>query len=173
MLGPYCREGLVVCQRVVAIQGHLRAVLRTDPPIGVTIRPGRPEDLSAVERLETECFDTFWCYGKTELLEQVATDRLVVAETGEGRLVGYTLASVSRGAVALGRLGVGKAARRCGLGRALVAEVAQWAEESGAETISLCTQEENAPGRRLYRSVGLAEISDTYGLAIGSVAGER
>lgn len=170
LLGPYGRTGMSVFQRIVPIQGHPRGVLPADPPVGVRLRSGRVEDLGEVLRLDASCFDEFWRYGTAELSELFATERLFVAEQGDGQLIGYTLATVSRGAATLGRLGVDPAARRTGLGRALVFEVARWADGLGAETISLCTQEENAIARRLYAATGLAEVSDVYGLAIGDVA---
>jgi [ribosomal protein S18]-alanine N-acetyltransferase len=172
LLGPYRREGMRTGQQIMPIQGHPRGVLHADPPLDVCLRPGRPGDLETLVSLDAECFDEFWRYGRHELADLFATERLVVAENGEGRLIGYTLATVSRGAATLGRLGVARAARRTGLGSALVFDVAQWADSEGAETISLCTQVENAAARRLYAASGLAEVSDAYGFAIGDVAEE-
>jgi len=169
MLGPYRREGLAVCQRIVAIQGHPRGVMYSQAPLGVHFRGGRAEDLDALAQLDAQCFDDFWRYGPSEVRELYSTERLVVAEDDEGQLIGYTLATVSRGAATLGRLAVASGVRRAGLGRALVAEVARWADSTGAETISLCTQEENTAARRLYASAGLVEVRDVYGFAMGGV----
>ena len=170
LLGPYRRERMSVCQRITAIQGHPRGVLRADPPLGVQFRSGRSEDLEMVRALDARCFDDFWRYGDSELRGLFASERLVVAENDQGELIGYTLATVSRGAVTLGRLGVEPAARHRGVGRALVYEVARWADDAGAQTISLCTQEENTAARRLYAVAGLAEVRDVYGFAIGDAA---
>ncbi len=172
LLGPYRREGMELRERIVAIQGHSHCVLQADPPIGVTLRAGRGEDLAGLVELDAICFDEFWRYGMTELAELFRTERLVVAETVDGELIGYTLATASRGASTLGRLGVAVAARRHGLARALVTDVARWAVGAGAETLSLCTQEENAAARALYCAAGLTETRDLYGLAICRVAEE-
>jgi len=172
LLDPYLREGLRICQRVVAIQGHPRGVLHADPPLGVTLQPGREGDLAALVAIDRESFDAFWVYGEAELAEYFAAERLTVAQTGEGQLIGYTLATASGGAATLGRLAVARSARRHGVARALVADVARWADAVGAETISLCTQEENDAARRLYEAAGFAELQDRYGLAIGN-ADER
>ena len=169
LLGPYRRERMSVCQQITPIQGHTHGVLRADPPLGVRFRAGRADDIDALAALDAACFDDFWRYGPSELRDLAATERVMVAENGEGQLIGYTLATVSRGAATLGRLGVAPAARRTGLGLALLYDVARWADGAGAETISLCTQEENAAARRLYASAGLAEVSDVYGFAIGDV----
>lgn len=170
LLGPYRREAMSVFQRIVPMQGHPRGVLHADPPMGVRFRAGRVEDIGELLALDAACFDEFWRYGTAELRELFATERLVVAEQGGCGIIGYTLATESRGAATLGRLGVNPAARRAGVGRALVSEVARWADDRGAETISLCTQEENAAARMLYSATGLAEVSDLYGFAIGDVA---
>ncbi len=170
MLGPYLKAGMVVSQRITAIQGHARAVLASDPPLGVILRSGTESDLPAVSALDELCFDEFWRYGAQEVAELFSAERLVVACDAHGQLIGYTLATESRGAVTLGRLGVAPHARGVGLGRALVSEVARWAVESSAETITLCTQEDNRPARRLYAACGLAEVRDAYGFAIGDAA---
>ncbi len=94
----------------------------------------------------------------------------MVAEDASGQLIGYTLATVSRGTATLGRLGVAESARGHGLGRALVSEVARWSQAAGAETMTLCTQEENSAARRMYAAAGLAEVRHAYGFAIGDAA---
>jgi len=167
LLGPYRRSDMEIYERITAIQGHPEAVLRADPPLGVTLRPGRPDDVPTLAVLDTASFDAFWAYGAVELQELAATERLVVAEAADGEVIGYTLATVSRGAATLGRLAVAPSARRHGLARALVADVAHWAVEQEAYTVSLCTQESNTAARRLYAGAGLSEVADVYGFAIG------
>ena len=172
LLGPYRREGMAVCQRIVAIQGHARGVVPADPPLGITLRAGRAGDLPVLVELDTASFDEFWRYGLTELEEYLDGERLVVAETADGQLIGYTLATESRGAATLGRLAVAPALRRAGVAKALVSDVAEWACEVGAETLSLCTQEENAAARALYRDAGFSEVRDMYGFAMRRVSEE-
>ena len=169
LLGPYRRAGLLVCQRIVAMQGRAQDVLPVEAPPGVTLRCGAGADLPALATLDEASFDDFWAYGLPELSEYALTERLIVAETGECEVIGYTLATVSRGAATLGRLAVAPHARRRGLARALVADVAGWAVRAGAVTVSLCTQESNTAARRLYAAAGLAEVAKVYGFAIGLV----
>jgi [ribosomal protein S18]-alanine N-acetyltransferase len=169
LLGPYRREAMASCQRIVAIQGHARGVLPADPPLGVAFRPGLTGDMPALVALEATCFDEFWRYDLAELAEYIDGERLVVAETADGQLIGYTLATESRGAATLGRLAVAPALRRAGVAKALVSDVARWALHAGADTLSLCTQEENAAARALYRDAGFSEVRDVYGFAMGRV----
>ena len=168
LLGPYRRAGLEVCEQIVAIQGHTQGVLPVGPPPGIALRRGDEADLPVLAVLDVASFSDFWAYHEPDLAEYASTERLVVAETAEGEVIGYTLATVSGGAATLGRLAVAPQARRRGLARALVADVARWAEQTGALTLSLCTQESNAAARGLYAASGLVEVANVYGFAIGS-----
>jgi len=173
LLDGYLRAGMDVYQRVVAMQG-IPARIGSDPGAAVgasdvRLDVARADDVSEIAELDAACFDPFWRYGVTELDELTRTERAVVARSGSGQLIGYTLATVSRGAATLGRLAVDPQVRRRGVGRLLVADVATWAAEAGAFTLGLCTQEENVASRALYSSAGLREIEDRYALAIGDV----
>ena len=172
LLGPYLDCGMRVSQRIVAIQGLPEMLLPAGAPVDVALRRGSADDIGALIDLDASCFDAFWRYGRPELADMIEHERLVVAHTGDGAVIGYTLATASRGAATLGRLGVAPSARRCGLARALLSDVASWAVRAGAATLTLCTQEENAASRGLYASVGLREIEYGYAFAMRD-AGEE
>jgi len=166
LLGRYLASGMSISQRVVALQGMPDLVVPAGTPAGVGLRLGCEADIPALVEVDAACFDDFWRYGASELSEMRRHERLVVAYTGDGELIGYTLATVIRGAATLGRLGVAPSARRRGLARTLVADVAAWSVRAGAATLTLCTQEENSASRALYASVGLHEIEDRYAFAM-------
>jgi [ribosomal protein S18]-alanine N-acetyltransferase len=168
-MAPYRAAGMKVAQRIVAIQGHPELVLPADPPHAVMIRPGTAADLDAVARLDETSFEEFWRWGKDELSGFLDVERLAVAEASGGAIIGYTLATVSRGAATLSRLATVPHARRAGVGRALLAEAAKWAVWQGAVTLSLCTQEDNLASRALYAQAGLREIPERYVFAVRSV----
>jgi len=175
LLDGYRRAGMRAEYPIVAVQGLPTQVAPFAPAEGVRFSAAAPGDLTGLSdlvALDAACFEPFWRYGEPELLELIATERAVVARTDSGELIGYTLATVSRGAATLGRLAVSPRARRRGVGRALVADVARWASAEGAMTLGLCTQEENAASRALYRSCGLHEIEDRYAMAICDVRDE-
>jgi ribosomal protein S18 acetylase RimI-like enzyme len=161
-----------VAQRIVGIQGHPQLVLPADPPLGVAIRAGGPADLAAVARIEAESFDDFWRWGDEDLLGFLADERLAVACARGGAIIGYTLATVSRGSATLTRLATAPHARGAGVGRALLSEAAAWAASKGAVTFALCTQEENSASRSVYAAAGLTELDERYAFAIGDVAKE-
>lgn len=174
-LGAYLSAGMRTVQRVVPIQGRPRLVAHTEPPPGVVVRAGTAADIPAVAGIDSACFEEFWRWGEEDLLGFLAEERLAVAEAGDGAIIGYTLATLAHGATTLTRLAVAPDARRRGVGRALLAESAGWAMRSGAVTLALCTQVDNAASRQLYAAAGLRELEGAYAFAMGDVAteGER
>jgi len=169
LLRGYVNAGMRVAQRIVAIQGHPEIILPAQPPIGVRIRPATEADITAVARLDSACFEEFWRYSAPEFRDLSRVERMAVAEAEGGALIGYTLATVSRGAATLSRLATAPHARRCGIGRALLVESVSWALQQGAVTLSLCTQEENSASRAMYASAGLSELPERYALACADV----
>ena len=172
LLGGYRGSGMRMAERIVAIQGHPELVLPADPPIGVRIRAGTADDISAVAAIDAASFDEFWRYQEHELSGLLGVERLAVAEASGGAVIGYTLTTVSRGSATLSRLATAPHARTCGVGRALLAESAAWSVRSGAVTFSLCTQEANSASRRLYATAGLSELAERYAFAICDVTKE-
>lgn len=166
-LGGYRAVGMRVAQHIVAVQGHPELVLPAGPPLGVTIREGTAADVPAVALLDAASFEEFWRWSEEDLLGFLDVERLGVAQASGGAIIGYTLATVSRGSATLSRLATAPHARRSGVGQALLAESAAWAVRRGAVTFSLCTQEENSASRALYARAGLTEIDERYAFAIG------
>lgn len=166
LLGGYRRVGMRVAHRIVAVQGRPDLVLPSDPPLGVRIREATPDDLEAVARIDADCFDELWRYELPELSRIAGVERLAVAQAEGGAIIGYTLATVIRGSATLSRLATAPHARRCGIGRAILSEAAQWARRTGAVTMALCTQEENAESRSLYAAAGLSEVRERFALAM-------
>jgi [ribosomal protein S18]-alanine N-acetyltransferase len=174
-LGAYLSAGMRTVQRVVPIQGRPQFIAHAKPPAGVILRKGTQADIPAVADVDSACFDEFWRWGEEDLLGFLADERLAVAETSQGAIIGYTLATLGQGETTLTRLAVAPDARRRGVGGALLAESAGWAARGGAERLALCTQVDNAASRRLYASAGLRELEGAYAFAMGDVArkGER
>ena len=169
LIGGYRRAGLSETVPIVAIQGIPDRMPPREAPAGVTLRAAAASDIAHLAVLDAQCFDDFWRYGADELAGLLSRERCMLAETAEGQLIGYTLATVSRGAAMLSRLCTAPQARRTGIGAALLADVGAWCRAAEASTIALCTQEENAASRALYASAGLVEVGDRYALALGDI----
>jgi len=165
VLGAYLSEGMTLLESLVALQGSTRSVTNAlDVPTLVSLRRGRIEDLPALVELDRECFNDFWRYGAPEFEEVLATERVVVAERGEG-LVGYSSALVVGSTCTIGRLAVAPTARRQRIGTALLRDAALWARKQRALGVSLCTQVGNEASRSLYRRAQLEESEERFGLA--------
>lgn len=163
-LRSYLEAGMKLAVRLVALRAAPKRVVRASAPPTVTIRGSLQGDVGGVLAVDTACFDELWRFGRAEIEQLRADDRLVVAGSGE-RIIGYTHCTVSRGGLTLGRLAVAPEWRRRGVGAALLADAAEHAERIGASEIALCTQEHNAASRALYVSSGFAELPGSYALA--------
>jgi [ribosomal protein S18]-alanine N-acetyltransferase len=169
LLGGYRRVGMHDLPPIVAIQGIPDRMLVAAVPPGIALTEATPADALAVAELDAVCFEEFWRYGADELAELLSRERCTLARAADGEVIGYTLATASRGAAVLSRLCTAPRARRLGVGAALLSEVGRWCRQTGASTIALCTQEENAPSRALYASAGLVEIEQRYGFALREI----
>jgi ribosomal-protein-alanine N-acetyltransferase len=76
----------------------------------------------------------------------------------DGVVVGLTLAWRAADELHLTDLGVTGAARRCGVGRALVNELCREGARAGARVVLLEVRESNLPALALYRSLGFVEL---------------
>lgn len=160
---PYERGGMSVHQSIVALRIDARhaAHVAAAPVPGVRLRSASPDDLEGLCRVDGECFDLFWAYEPRRIAAAMVAERLALAEdltSGTPRLIGYTTCTVERGSGTLGRLAVDPRDRGRGVGALLLADALVSMAARGAATISLCTQEDNAPSRALYSRGGLREL---------------
>lgn len=159
----YERAGMRVHQNIIALRiDARRAAQATAPPVpGVRLRRASPNDLPALCEIDERCFDAFWAYEPRRIAGAMVTERLMLAEdmtSDEPRPIGYTTCTVERGSGTLGRLAVDPRDRGRGVGAVLLADALVSMANRGAGTISLCTQEDNAPSRALYSKGGLREL---------------
>ena len=101
--------------------------------------------------------------------ERFATDFLpttLIAEHGGLPSAGYAFFRPLTGVVHLTHLVTAPDARRRGIGRALMAEVAQRARANGCTTMQLNVHPTNTAAIRLYESIGLDRVHENRGLKI-------
>lgn len=166
---PYLAAGLTVLERVLVLrlERPARARPRADAPTGVTARPATLHDLDGVIAVDAGAFDDFWRYDEASLRRYAAAERLAVAER-EGRIIGYTLATVRGGEGTLGRLAVAAGERGRGTGSLLAGEAVAWMAGEGARAVTLSTQEHNIASRRMYRALGFRELP---GALVATISG--
>ena len=146
-----------------------------------TIRPGRREDAAAAARLWMQSAEEHTAHDRVyetasdaektmrRFLADVANNGysfLFVAVAGE-RMVGFISGELRQGSptflpktwASVDDVFVEHEYRNRGMGRALIRSVQAWAQERGADGISLQVAAANARGRKFYEDLGFREIS--------------
>jgi dTDP-4-amino-4,6-dideoxy-D-galactose acyltransferase len=131
------------------------------------IRPARPDDIPALERISRDCYDDSRFYSDPNFpSDRVASlyetwirqscqgyaTAVLVAEI-DGLPQGYISCHLDDPA-RIGLLGVSAQARARGLGRALLASALEWFGSRGAGSVSVVTQGRNTASQRLYQRCG-------------------
>jgi ribosomal protein S18 acetylase RimI-like enzyme len=146
-----------------------------------TIRPGRKEDAAAAARLWMQSAEEHTAHDRVyetargaektmrRFLADVANSDysfLFLAAAGD-RAVGFISGELRQGSptflpktwASVDDVFVEPAHRNRGVGRALLQSVQSWAQERGADGISLQVAAANARGRKFYEDLGFREIS--------------
>ena len=146
-----------------------------------TIRPGRKEDVAAAARLWMQSAEEHTAHDRVyetapgaektmrRFLADVANSGysfLFVAAEGD-RTVGFISGELRQGSptflpktwASVDDVFVEPEYRNRGVGRALLQSVQSWAQERGADGITLQVAAANARGRKFYEDLGFREIS--------------
>ncbi len=130
-------------------------------PAAVVVRPAVAADLDFVTAREAESFPAD-PWSPVLIAEAVAgilpTTSVVVGEV-PGERVGYAVTSTVQDVAELQRIATAPGARRAGVASALLAAVADAAEDAGAERLLLEVREDNVAARAFYAARGFAEIA--------------
>jgi ribosomal-protein-alanine N-acetyltransferase len=122
------------------------------------VRPMTSGDLPDVLRIERVSFPTPWSERTFRNLMRRANARLWVAESHGGELLGYAVVWFAGPEAELGDIAVRPAARRAGVGRALVGIVLEDAKSHGIQLVFLEVRETNSAARRLYEEAGFQTV---------------
>lgn len=145
----------------------------------VSVRRAGPGDLPAIrplwEEFEAEVPEPAHRAGEPDeswagVCAHVESGLALVAEL-DGQPVGYALARLARpGLCHLGELYVRPEARRGGVAKALLLELAAWGAEGGARTVTLEVTTANATARAVYERLGFSEESRNLHLELPVLA---
>ncbi|CAN5652674.1 ribosomal protein S18-alanine N-acetyltransferase [soil metagenome] len=125
------------------------------------IRAAAGADLADVAAIELACFSSDpWPRESFEAFLGRAGVTFIVAEDSSrgGRIAGYAVLIRAADEAELLNLAVPEDSRRRGLGSALVRRILESAAEQGVAAVYLEVRESNAAARRLYESLGFAEV---------------
>lgn len=143
---------------------------RGSAPPPIRIRTATADDVDAIRRVEVAAGRRFAEVGldavaddpppgRGELMAHVGAGTAWVAVDG-GDVVGFSLASTVDGEAHLDQVSVVPGAGRRGVGRALVAAVAEWATAGGHDAVTLTTYRDVAFNGPWYRSLGFEDLRD-------------
>ena len=126
---------------------------------GIIFRDFRPGDYGRVMELWAEGGLPLKPQGRDtreNIVRQVALPnvRFIVAEGGDGRVVGTVLATHDGRKGWINRLAVDAALRRRGLGARLVAEAERWLEAQGLDILACLIEDGNAVSMAVFESLG-------------------
>ena len=123
-----------------------------------TIRPMKETDLPQIASLERECFADPW--PEQVLAKEVENELSLWLVAAEGDTVlGYVGSQTVMGEADMMNLAVKSAARRCGIGAALVTALCgELLRQKSAESLTLEVRASNEPAIRLYTALGFTEI---------------
>lgn len=123
----------------------------------VRVRAMRPEDLSAVMRIEKASYSMPWGDGTFRGLLRRADSDLIVAEAA-GQTVGYAVAWFVVDQAELGNVAVAQDWRGRGIGALLLEEILDRAGRRGMREIFLEVRPSNLVAQRLYERHGFREV---------------
>lgn len=128
-------------------------------PDGIVFRDFRPGDYGRVMELWAEGGLPLKPQGRDtreNIVRQVALPnvRFLVAEDGDGQVVGTVLATHDGRKGWINRLAVDAALRRRGLGARLVAEAERWLEAQGLDILACLIEDGNAVSMAVFESLG-------------------
>ena len=125
---------------------------------GFSIRSLREPDLASVLEVERECFTMPWKESTFRGLMKRSDSDLLVAETADGRVVGYAACWTVIDQSELGNVAVSESARGMGIGGALVDAVVERIQARGSCECYLEVRESNEAAQSLYRQRGFVTV---------------
>lgn len=179
LIKPLERAEFTVVERVESLmldrlQRHNLEPLRNESiPPPYTMRLAQRADMASVADLDADAFTTLWHLGEEQLVALWAGDhRFYVACNGD-EIIGYTATAQitdhnTRAGderdryVHLSRIATKSSYRGQGIGKALLLEVLDFAQQQGLQSVTLNTQTDNESSHALYRSVGFSKTGHIY-----------
>lgn len=124
------------------------------------LRPASQADVPAIVAVDRAAFEPFWWRGQGSTRYRVAASPcFLVAEIAD-QVVGYTQGEINLPTAHLNRIAVVPARQGRGIGALLLRGALRTLWGNGAQRVTLNTQSENRPSKRLYRRFGFVPTGD-------------
>ena len=126
-------------------------------PGEIAVRPALSEDLPAIFAIENTSFTCPW--SEESFREAFEAENIAIfAAERDGVLVGFSCMLMIGEEAEILNIASSPAARRSGVGQALLSRMIEEAAAQGVSVIYLEVRDSNAAARSLYRKNGFAEI---------------
>jgi ribosomal-protein-alanine N-acetyltransferase len=120
----------------------------------VVLEQAQPSDLPALLALDQRAFAPLWHTAPPTMLKELALSPYFVLAKRREQIVGYAYVSLTGRHGHLTRLAIDPSAQGQRIGAHLLAACIRFFQQQGVYGITLNTQQENAPARRLYEWFG-------------------
>jgi ribosomal protein S18 acetylase RimI-like enzyme len=131
-------------------------------PSPATTRPFQPGDLSRVTEIDHRAFGPLWQLSPSALAAALSQASVATVAEIEGRPAGYQISTASGAAAHLARLAVDPPLQGRGIGALLVSEAIRALLRHRIHRVSVNTQADNQPSRRLYETLGFTPTGQSY-----------
>lgn len=164
---PFLSEGFESREQLHVLEHPLTDLARPSGT-GPQLRRGWRRDRAEVIALDRRAFPPDWQLGDSglrEALRATPSVRFRVAHLPEGdRLGAFAVTGRAGRQGYLQRLAVDPAARRSGLGRALVVDALRWVRRTGGRSCLVNTQADNQDALALYDACGFRRLPSELGV---------
>lgn len=167
---PLTRVGFERREWIVSLERHPRPVADL-PPCPAVLRPVGGHDLAPLSALDHAVFESPYQLTSGELVEfMVTTGNFTLAEDPQMGLVGYACADVVGDTGQIIRLAVHPAARKQGIGSAMLNDALAYCQSNGAYRVTINTQESNTVSLNLYEQFGFRRVGRRVPLLVREVS---
>ncbi|MEE9217159.1 MAG: GNAT family N-acetyltransferase [Anaerolineales bacterium] len=154
------RTNAVIFYELELDLGSLAQIVNNRP--AYKFRSIRSGDAETILELDQLAFEPIWQLSRDSLavaINQASSASLI---EDEGEILGYQITTSSPFGAHLARLAVLPSHQRKGLGAALIIDAVQSVQEIGLGQLSVNTQENNHPSRRLYEKMGFRKTGKEF-----------
>ena len=156
------KNGFRNVYQVVMLSWEIGEIPKANLKLPVNIRPMLKEDLGSVQQVDQEAFVPVWQNSITSL--ELAFNQSAVATVAEidHEILGYQISTATPMGGHLARLAIHPKAQKKGVGFALLCDLLSHFVLRGARTVTVNTQKDNEPSRRLYENAGFRLTEEEY-----------
>jgi len=148
--------------KVVILEWRIGTPQRRRNVIPASIRPMSLDDLSEVEKIDTESFGLVWQNSRSGLELAYRQSAIATVAEEDGNLIGYQISTATTMGGHLARLAVKPEHQGKGIGQALLEDMLSQFERRGAHNVTVNTQHDNLISLSLYQKAGFKRTGEEY-----------